>query len=386
MSARIVVVGGGPVGLAFAIAASRIPGLLVEIVERSAETWARLPPTVDHRVYALSPASLAFLNGIDVALDESRVAPVRAMQVWGDALDAEDNHLELGNGRPLASIVEHGVLMHALSRRLVADGVVNLHLGNTPTGMGMDGAQRILRLQDGNALSTDLLIAADGRQSRIRDWAGIAVDAKDYESDGIVGNFLCEHFHGDVARQWFTANGVLALLPLPGKHVSMVWSVDRKLSNALPADSGAEVVARIESESRRALGALTIASPVEKFPLARITARKWVEPGLALMGDAAHAVHPLAGQGVNLGFGDAVAMCQIIGRQPRFSGIGDVAMLRRYERSRREAAWAVGEVTDGLHRLYLSESGAASWLRNSGLGIFGRLPAAKAVLIDYAAG
>jgi 2-octaprenyl-6-methoxyphenol hydroxylase len=386
MSATVTVVGGGPVGLAFAIAASHLRGLNLQVFERGADCWDTLPGEVDHRVYALSPASISFLATIGVLLPADRVAPVRGMQVWGDDNPGSGNRLDLNGGQPLAHIVEHAVLMHALCKRLEGNARVHLQRGVMPTGLDLASGKASLCFAGQPDVAADLLVAADGRQSRIREWANIPTTSKDYESDGVVANFQCEQHHCDTARQWFTANGVLALLPLPGNYVSMVWSVSRQLSAELPFENPAEMAEMVMRECGWALGSLKLISRLERFPLARVTATNWVQPGLALMGDAAHAVHPLAGQGVNLGFADAEAMCDLIACRSRFSAVGDVALLRRYERNRREAAWAVGMVTDQLRSLYLSDANAAKWLRNQGVGLLNRVPAAKAQLIDYAAG
>ena len=386
MSSRIVVVGGGPVGLAFAIAASRLPGLQLQVLERATTRWETLPAEIDHRVYALSPASMAFLDMIGVVLPKHRVAAVHGMQVWGDDVSESINRLDFSGGGPLAHIVEHAALMHALGARLASIANVQLLQGIVPAGLDLAAGKPVLRVGGQPDIAADLLVAADGRQSLIREWAGIAATRKDYASDGIVANYACEHHHGDVARQWFTTNGVLALLPLPGNHVSMVWSVSHQLAGELPLEAPQRMAELVMEESRHVLGKLVPVSRFERFALARVMAEHWVQPGLALMGDAAHAVHPLAGQGANLGFADARQLCELLGNRSRFSGVGDVSLLRRYERSRREAAWAVGTVTDRLRSLYLSDADAAHWLRNTGMGLLNQLPAAKVQLVDYAAG
>jgi 2-polyprenylphenol 6-hydroxylase len=382
MSARIVIVGGGPVGLSFAIAASRLPGVEITVVERAAVGQGPLPASFDHRVYALSPASIAFLDEIDATPDYARVAPVRAMQVRGDA---NDSKLDFNGGQPLATIVEHAAVMHALEARLQQDGRVEIKRGAAPVSMTADeSGKRQVTLADGGVLTADLLVAADGSRSQIREWAGIPVRSKNYDSDGVVANFSCERTHGDVARQWFRTDSVLAYLPLPGRHISIVWSVARSAAESLAALPEADLCARVAEAGNRELGDLALVSPVDRFPLARTTAEQWVQPALALMGDAAHAVHPLAGQGVNLGFADARKMCEVLRDKSKFSRIGDLALLRQYERARREAALAVGEVTDRMRSLYMSEMAAAKWLRNDGMRTVNRLPAAKALLIDYA--
>ena len=208
MNASLVIVGGGPVGLAFALAASRLTNVDVTVVERNATPGAALALSApfDHRVYALSPASLAFLGELGASPDAVRAAPVRAMQVWGD--DGE-SHLDLAKGEPIATIVEHAVLMAALEQavaRAEDAGGIRMLRDVTPKAMHVseNGNCRELEMADGSMLRADLLIGADGSRSKIREWAGISADTKDYQSDGIVANFHAEFAHGDVARQWFT--------------------------------------------------------------------------------------------------------------------------------------------------------------------------------------
>ena len=179
---------------------------------------------------------------------------------------------------------------------------------------------------------------------------------------------------------------MLAYLPLPQKQISIVWSVAKAKSAALQALSDEQFCESVAVAGRNALGKLTLASPIARFPLARVIARNWCEAGLALMGDAAHAVHPLAGQGVNLGFADARTLFEILRKRSKFSAIGDPMVLRKYARARREASLALSELTDKLRALYLSDAKAAGWIRNEGLLLLNRLPYAKAALVDYAVG
>ncbi len=385
MAAGMVIVGGGPVGLTLALAASRHGGLRgvdVTVVERGPAATDALPEPFDHRVYALSPASCELLSESGIELPAVRMAPIRAMQVYGD--DGKSK-IDFNGGQPLATMVEHAALMQALQAKLIADGRVQISHGVSPMEMrSTDGNCRELTLSDGRTLVADLLVAADGGRSQIREWAGISTHTKDYESDGVVANFKTEHGHGDIARQWFTGDSVLAYLPLPGNHVSIVWSVGKDASAALPTDPKAFCEAVMHA-GQNSLGQLSLVSPIARFPLSRVMADSWVQPGLALIGDAAHAVHPLAGQGVNLGFADVSNMVNVLHGRSKFSAIGDPALLRRYERAGREAAWAVGEVTDKLRALYLHNAAAARWVRNDGLAMMNRLQGAKAMLIDYAA-
>ena len=387
MNASLVIVGGGPVGLAFAVAASRLANVDVTVVERSA-TPAPAPvsaATFDHRVFALSPASLDFLGELGASPESARTAKVRAMQVWGDDANSK-SHLDLAQGQPIATIVEHAALMFALEHAVVRNSGIRVLRGAVPKAMHTNENWRELELADGSLLRADLLIGADGSRSQIREWAGIPAETRDYESDGVVANFNCEFAHGDVARQWFAHDSVLAYLPLPQKQISIVWSVTKAKSAALQALSDEQFCEAVAVAGRNALGKLTLASPIARFPLARVIAHRWCEAGLALMGDAAHAVHPLAGQGVNLGFADARALFEILHQRSKFSSIGDFPVLRKYERARREATLALSELTDKLRALYLSDAKAAGWIRNEGLTLLNRWPYAKASLIDYAVG
>ena len=385
MSARLVVVGGGPVGLAFALAASRLANVDVTVVERST---APVPApvsttTFDHRVYALSPTSLDFLADIGASPEPARVAKVRAMQVWGDDANA---HLDLAQGQPIATIVEHAALMFALERAIARNDHIQMLRGAAPRTMHAVGNQHELEMADGSRLHADLLIGADGSRSQIREWAGIPAATKGYESDGIVANFQPEFAHGDIARQWFANDSVLAYLPLPQQQISIVWSVTNEKSAALKEITDDQFCAAVAAAGYNALGKLNLASPIARFPLARVTAQRWTGPGLALMGDAAHAIHPLAGQGVNLGFSDARTLFELLRERSKFSAIGDPLVLRKYARARREATLALSQVTDKLRALYMSDAKTAGWLRNDGLTLLNRLPQAKAVLIDYAIG
>jgi 2-polyprenyl-6-methoxyphenol hydroxylase-like FAD-dependent oxidoreductase len=153
---------------------------------------------------------------------------------------------------------------------------------------------------------------------------------------------------------------------------------------ALPSEDAGAFCRAVETAGYSALGSLTLVSPVARFPLARTLVQDWVAPGMALIGDAAHTVHPLAGQGVNLGFADVRNMVEVLRGRSRLSAIGDIALLRKYERAARESAWAVGELTDRLRGMYLSKGAVARWMRNEGMSSLNRLPPAKSLLINYA--
>ena len=390
-SNRMVIVGAGPVGLACALAAARLRGISVTVIERQLLTAVERDDGFDNRVYALSPGSRALLHELGVwpRLDEKRIAPILAMQVFGDgeAAYSPRGEMNFNNGSPLAFIVEHTALMNALQgavsqlpeRIKLIDNADIVAIG-FPNPAGKIG----LTLANQADLGAELLIAADGSASRVRGMAGITFSVKDYDSDGVVANFRPQYSHGGVARQWFSPNGVLAFLPLPGDQVSIVWSVSAVRATELAALDTKAFSAAVAAASNHALGELTLTSSRARVPLRRLMANQWVRPGLALIGDAAHSIHPLAGQGANLGFADVSALFSVLADRSSLANIGDLALLRRYERARREDALAMGEITDNLRSLYLSDSFVAKVMRREGLNIIDRLSATKSMLIGRA--
>jgi ubiquinone biosynthesis UbiH/UbiF/VisC/COQ6 family hydroxylase len=390
---RIVVVGGGPVGLAFAIRAAQSMSNTEVVVLERAPVPAPLTDRVDesaydNRVYALSPQSVALLESIGVwsRLRSARVTPVDEMRVSGDADDsgAVLPGMRFSRGAALAHIVEHRELVTALSEAIAETDVV-LKFGVTIESMTVNGSRRALVLTDGACIEADLVVAADGRQSSVRKLAEIGTDVKDYESVGIVANFICELPHANIARQWFTPDGVLAYLPMPAQQISIVWSVKRQYAAGLPQRDSTAFLDAVATAGHHSLGRLSLSSAIEEIPLKRITADRVVASGLALIGDAAHAIHPLAGQGVNLGFGDVNALVDALAGRGKFSAVGDMAVLRRYARARSEATVAMGEATDYLHTLFLRNDNVSKWVRRSGFSWFDRATLAKRLATEYAA-
>lgn len=403
---KIAVVGGGPIGLAAAVALSRLtrlPQMSVTLVERTAPVAGEPGADIDHRVYALSPRSRDTLMQLG-AWPESeallaRVQPVHEMHVFsdaeggvGDTEDAGQNlptlpEVDFATGMPVAWMIEHKVLMAGLMRAFDRTGLpvkTGAVVAMEPVG-AVHGGGRCLHLDDGTTLQADLVVAADGRYSSLRALAGIDVVEKDYQSLALVANFETALPHTGSAMQWFTHDAVLAYLPLPGNMMSIVWSVANEAAASLRAlDDGAFAEA-VAAAGHHRLGALTLRSPREAIALKRIEALDWVAPGFALIGDAAHAIHPLAGQGANLGFGDVEALVKVLDTRGPLGRAGDIAVLRRYQRERREAAALMAETTDGLHGLYRSDRAVSKWLRRKGFGWFGRQAWARELAAGYAA-
>ena len=238
----------------------------------------------------------------------------------------------------------------------------------------------------GATLRARLLVGADGANSAVRAAAGIGSRSTDYEQTAVVCNFRCAKPHLDTAWQWFTDEGVVALLPLPDDHVSLVWSAPRTLAQQLLALPPAELARRVTARSGGVLGDLQPAGIVASFPLRLVVVDRLIAPRIALVGDAAHVVHPLAVQGLNLGLQDVASLLEVLRGREAFRDIGDTVLLRRYERSRAEPVAMMRAATDGLARLFGSDDALARTVRNTGLAAVDRLGPVKRLLIRQALG
>jgi 2-octaprenylphenol hydroxylase len=372
----VIVLGGGPVGLAIA-AALACERYTVALTERAplttfegsgAEDW-------DARVYAISPGSAELLRAIGAwqRLPAERIAPIEVMDVRGDEGGAiQFSAYELGE-RALAWIVEHRELCSALLKSTRSGGRVDVIAPAEPRSVAWRADSGELTLADGRVLTARLLVGADGIRSWLRHEAGIHGEPRPYRQTAVVANFAIERAHRGRAFQWFLGDGgVLAWLPLPGRRMSMVWSAPDALASELAALDRAALAARVAGIGGHALGSLECLTPSASFPLHFLRLPSIVAHRLALAGDAAHGVHPLAGQGVNLGFGDAGALASVLGAGRPLGDPGAALLLERYERKRAAPVAAMQFVTDGLIRLF--EPLALKRLRNTGMravGAFG---------------
>jgi len=284
----------------------------------------------------------------------------------------------------LAAIAENRNLQSAIQHALDERTLVRQIRGRRCIGATWEGPAVTVSLDDGATLSPQLVVAADGAQSRLREFAGIATREAGYDQCGVVANFTTSVAHDGTAYQWFRADGVLALLPLPGNRVSMVWSTPDEHARELTGLDVIELAARVTRASASVLGELITAGEVAAFPLRSLTAASVVGPRLALVGDAAHNVHPLAGQGLNLGFADVKSLVAAISQRGP-EQIGSRAVLAKYRRSRAEDIAAMQFTTDGLHRLFGSAAPGVSWLRNAGLRLTEHLTPFKRLLVKRAA-
>ena len=402
---QVVIVGAGLVGAAAALALGR-QGLRVALVER--QLLAEPTAIWDTRVYAISPASQRFLQRIGAwqRMDASRVQPVFRMDVAGDAAGAVRLDAYESGVPHLAAIVESGRLQHALWQALQDDGNVDLHCPAAIESIEWASPHSRLILANGPVMEAELVVGADGVNSRIREWAGLASTMTPYGQSGVVANFECEHPHRGTAFQWFSDGEILAWLPLSGhtiphgllpsraqapvvdrdppsggNRISMVWSTLSAHADELLALDAATLAARVQAAGHDRLGALRLLTPAAAFPLRLIEVHTSVASGVALIGDAAHGVHPLAGQGVNLGFGDAEVLAAMLAEHRRVR-CGDARMLSTYARQRAEPVKRMQRLTHGLHYLFAEDR--AAWLRNAGMQCVNRLPPLKAALVREA--
>jgi ubiquinone biosynthesis UbiH/UbiF/VisC/COQ6 family hydroxylase len=365
--------------------------------EESASSSSGSEKPWDVRVYALNHTAQKLLASLKVwgALDMARVAPVDAMDVKGDG--EQGGHLGFdafgAHTGTLAWIVEDSNLNTALDAALRFAQNVDVVSGRacrltcSPLGAKVELEEGA---KDGvKAIEAQLLLGADGRESWVRGQCDIGIDYRSYHQRAIVANFACEKPHHNVAHQWFTCKeGIIALLPLPDNKVSLVWSAPETLADTIMDESLGELAIRLGEYSEAQLGLLKPLQPeaVKAIPLALVRPHAITAPHVALIGDAAHAVHPLAGHGMNLGFADIVDLLRIVDGREAQHGIGDERVLARYARARKEDVLLMQLATDGLERLFGANLEPVRVVRNLGLNLLDKLPLIKRRLIAHAMG
>ncbi|HNC51781.1 MAG TPA: UbiH/UbiF family hydroxylase [Accumulibacter sp.] len=380
----ILIVGGGLAGLSLACAL-RDTRLKVALLEQRAPVRAA---GWDARVYAISPANADFMQGIGTwkHLAAERIAPIRAMQIHGDSGARLDFSAYEAGFPELGWVLESSLMACELWESVKRQANVSLFCPATPKSLAIGPAAAVLTLGDLRTLSAKLLVGADGRDSWVREALGWQAMQKPYGEMGLVANFECERPHRGIARQWFRRDGVLAWLPLAGERVSIVWSTADDHARALLALPAGELCAQVAAAGGHELGALRLLTPAAAFPLRLVRVPRTAGSRLALLGDAAHGIHPLSGHGINLGYQDAKVLAGLLANTPEWQDIGNPRLLARYQRERREETLLMQTVTHALHELFRQELPVVRVLRNLGMNLTNALPVLKNQLVRYAVG
>ena len=253
-----------------------------------------------------------------------------------------------------------------------------------PASLAREEDKASIFLEDGRRLDARLIVGADGVQSWVRDKAGIEAHFSPYAEKGVVANFSCSKPHHGVARQWFRKDGILAWLPLPGNRISIVWSAPDAVADELMALEPDLLARRVAEAGGNQLGVLEALGPAQAFPLRLMRVDDPVGARLALIGDAAHAIHPLSGHGINLGYQDAMTLADKLAALPGWRDPGEIEVLRSYARARAEETALLQYTTHGLNHLFRPTNPIVSGLRNLGMNLTNRIPVVRNALVRYA--
>lgn len=363
MKTDVCIRGAGVVGQALALLLAR-SRIRVQVLS------ATVSPTPDLRSYALNAASRQLL--LDLRVWPDQATPVNAMRVWGDT----QGQIEFDSqSQPVAWIVDAQVLQDGLSQAIRF-------------------APEIVVTENAPHVEAQLTVICEGRMSPSRDALAAGYERFAYEQSAIAALLECEEPHNNTALQWMRTNQICALLPRgasqAGNSTALVWSVTHELAQALETMQTTEFEAALEDATQRQLGKLKLLSARARWPLSIAQARHWCgqsESGAwVLAGDAAHAMHPLAGQGLNLGLGDVASLAGALASRPYFRSYGDMKLLRAYERSRKADAAMLLMATDGLHRAFSHTDARVQGLRNWGMKAIDSALPLKAWLMRQASG
>jgi 2-octaprenylphenol hydroxylase len=386
MKHDIVIVGAGMVGTTLAVALQRA-GFNAALIEAAPPAPYDPKSDYDLRVSALSAASQRLFErlGIWPAIAAGRISAYREMHVW-DAGGVGVLHFDAAElGLPeLGHIVENSLIQSAAWQAL---DTVSVYCPAKLVALEPAADGYRLALDRGESLQARLVVGADGAESRVRELAGIDCSGWSYAQQGIVCNVATERPHRHTAWQRFLLTGPLAFLPLADGRCSIVWSADAAEAQALIRLDDEAFKTRLGAAFGGELGAITAISRRAAFPLRMLHADRYVQPHLALVGDAAHVIHPLAGQGVNLGLLDVAALAEVLAQAKREDrDIGELRVLQKYERWRRSDNLLMTAATDGLKRLFGSRNPLLAFARSRGLGVVNAVTPLKNLFIRHAMG
>jgi 2-octaprenyl-6-methoxyphenol hydroxylase len=386
----MLIVGGGYVGLSVAVATKQAaPHLSIEVIEAAPEhVWQK-----DERASAIIAAATRMLEVLGVwdeiaaqsqpitrmIVTDSRTSdPVRPVYLTFDG--------EVAEGQPFAHMVPNVAMVRALRAACERLGIRIRH-GASATGFAAGANCACLTLSNGEKIETRLVVACDGVRSKLRDMAGIKTVHWDYGQSGIVTTVEHERPHEGCAEEHFLPSGPFAILPLTGNRSSLVWTERTADADRLVASDDLFFEEELQRRFGYKLGALTVVGGRKAFPLGLTLSRAFVAPRLALAGDAAHGIHPISGQGLNLGFKDVAALAETVVEADRLGlDIGALTILERYQAWRRFDTFRMGVTTDVLNRLFSNDVTPIRIARDLGLGMVERLPRLKSFFIGEAAG
>ncbi|HEB58257.1 MAG TPA: 2-octaprenyl-3-methyl-6-methoxy-1,4-benzoquinol hydroxylase [Gammaproteobacteria bacterium] len=385
----IAIVGAGMVGASLACALAD-SGLSIALLDTQAPLLEWPQAGFDLRVSAITRASERLFTDIGAwpTMQAQRVSPFREMHVWDaagegtvhfDSADVGETHL--------GHIIENRVIVAALHTRLATRDNVAFLCPHRLVQVRRDGRTTVLYGEDGSQLRCALVVGADGGRSWIRRQAAIPVHGWDYDHHALVTYVRTQRHHAETAWQRFLPTGPLAFLPLSDGWSSIVWSTSPQQADALCAMPDAQFACELEAAFEYTLGTVEETGPRATYPLRFFDARRYIAPGLALVGDAAHTMHPLAGQGVNLGLADVASLVAVLhDALAKGRAIGSEAVLRRYERWRKADNLTMLATVDSFKRVFGSDMQTVKTLRNLGLGLANRIGPLRNTLMRVAMG
>jgi len=384
----VIIVGGGHVGLTLALALGRsAPGIKLALVDRRPSSVPK-----DNRASAIAAGVRHIFEALGVWQEmEAHSQPMSAMHITDSGTGdlARPLFLQFGGEVSPGEAFAHMVPNQASAAALLkgAEGLFEMIAPAEISNWSGEGTLASLSLTDGRVLSAPLIIAADGAQSGLRNRAGIGTIGHDYGQTGLVATIGHQLPHNGIAYEHFRPSGPFASLPLPGNRSSLVWTEKTENAPRFLAMNPQDLALEIEAVMGSTLGSVTLEDKLMGFPLRLQLAKSFIGPRLALVGDAAHVVHPIAGQGLNLGLKDVAALAEVVVEAMRLGlDHGGADILERYQSWRRLDTTSMAAVTDGMNRLFSNDAAPVRAIRDFGLGLVDRAAPVKAALISAASG